>query len=208
MPEKSARFEGRPDTSGTSTPCASPACRNNAWNVSLSRADATGLHGAAGSAIKVISSAAADVCLWPEADVTWAWRRVRFPGESGHDADWLSLPSLTQSEHRARAKRAYYLRPIVRRIETASTAGSAVALPLPGAAVGGLNLLFNRRLLVEGIDELEGRDAMLGLDQAPTHARQFTRFNSVWPATIRRRIACPSSGSGSWRPTQTEGAAG
>ena len=34
-PEKSARSEGRPDTSDTSTPCARPACRSNAWKVSL-----------------------------------------------------------------------------------------------------------------------------------------------------------------------------
>jgi hypothetical protein len=32
-----------------------------------------------------------------EADVTWAQRDVRFQGESGHDADWLSLPSLTHN---------------------------------------------------------------------------------------------------------------
>ena len=32
-----------------------------------------------------------------EADVTWARRGVRFQGESGHDADWLSLPSLTEA---------------------------------------------------------------------------------------------------------------
>jgi hypothetical protein len=36
---------------------------------------------------------------WPEADFTWAQRGVRFEGESGHDADWLSLPSLTLSGH-------------------------------------------------------------------------------------------------------------
>jgi hypothetical protein len=38
-----------------------------------------------------------------EADVTWAQRDVRFQGESGHDADWLSLPSLTLNGHQAQA---------------------------------------------------------------------------------------------------------
>ncbi len=37
----------------------------------------------------------ARVCFWPQADVTWERRCDRFQGESGHDADWLSLPSLT-----------------------------------------------------------------------------------------------------------------
>ena len=31
-PERSARFEVRPDTNGTLTPCARPACQNNDWN--------------------------------------------------------------------------------------------------------------------------------------------------------------------------------
>ena len=35
----------------------------------------------------------------PQADITWARRGVRFRGESGRDADWLSLPSLTQTKH-------------------------------------------------------------------------------------------------------------
>ena len=39
------------------------------------------------------------VRLWHDADVTWAWSGVRFQGESRHDADWLSLPSLTQRGH-------------------------------------------------------------------------------------------------------------
>jgi hypothetical protein len=39
--------------------------------------------------------------LWHKGDVTWARRGVRFQGQSGHDADWLSLPSLTQSGHSA-----------------------------------------------------------------------------------------------------------
>jgi hypothetical protein len=34
-----------------------------------------------------------------KSDVIWARRRVRFQGESGHDADWFSLPSLTQTGH-------------------------------------------------------------------------------------------------------------
>jgi len=38
-----------------------------------------------------------NVSSWHEADVTWAWRGVRFQGESGHGADWLLLPSLTQA---------------------------------------------------------------------------------------------------------------
>ena len=42
-------------------------------------------------------AAAGDFSYWPEADVVWARKGVRFQGESGHDADWLSLPSLTQS---------------------------------------------------------------------------------------------------------------
>jgi hypothetical protein len=33
---------------------------------------------------------------WHEADVTWARRGIRFQGEGGHDADWLSLSSLTE----------------------------------------------------------------------------------------------------------------
>ena len=40
-----------------------------------------------------------DVRRWHKADVIWAQRGVRFQGESGHDADWLSLPSLTLSGH-------------------------------------------------------------------------------------------------------------
>src|SRR6267378_767686 len=40
-----------------------------------------------------------DVRCWHEADVNWERRGVRFQGESGHDADWMSLPSLTQSGH-------------------------------------------------------------------------------------------------------------
>jgi hypothetical protein len=36
-------------------------------------------------------------CFWPQADVTWERRGVRFQVESGHDADWLSLPSLTHN---------------------------------------------------------------------------------------------------------------
>jgi hypothetical protein len=63
---------GRPDTSGTMSPGARPACRSNAWNASLSRADATALHGAAGSAILSISSAVADVRIWPIAAVCGA----------------------------------------------------------------------------------------------------------------------------------------
>jgi hypothetical protein len=39
------------------------------------------------------------VHYWHEADVTWARRRVRFQGESGHDADWMSLPRLTPNGH-------------------------------------------------------------------------------------------------------------
>src|SRR5216683_7398152 len=37
------------------------------------------------------------VRCWHEADVTRARRDVRFQGESGHNADWLPLPSLTQN---------------------------------------------------------------------------------------------------------------
>jgi len=40
-----------------------------------------------------------DVRCWHEADITWARRGVRFQGESGHDADWMSLPSLTLNRH-------------------------------------------------------------------------------------------------------------
>src|SRR6266851_5560489 len=40
-----------------------------------------------------------NVRLWHEADVTWERGGVRFQGKSGHDADWLSLPSLTLSGH-------------------------------------------------------------------------------------------------------------
>ena len=39
--------------------------------------------------------------MWHQADVTKARRDVRFQGESGHEADWLSLPSLTQRGSRA-----------------------------------------------------------------------------------------------------------
>ena len=34
------------------------------------------------------------VRFWHEADVTWAWRDVRFQGESGHGADWLNAHRL------------------------------------------------------------------------------------------------------------------
>jgi hypothetical protein len=37
--------------------------------------------------------------FWHEADATWARSGVRFQGESGHDTDWRSLPSLTHSRH-------------------------------------------------------------------------------------------------------------
>jgi hypothetical protein len=42
------------------------------------------------------------VCFWLKADITWARRRVRFQGESGHGADWLALPRLTRSGSRFR----------------------------------------------------------------------------------------------------------
>src|SRR5882672_2888789 len=40
-----------------------------------------------------------DVAYWPKADVTWERRGVRYQAESGYDADWSSLPSLTQLGH-------------------------------------------------------------------------------------------------------------
>ena len=45
-----------------------------------------------------LAQATGAVRLWHDA-VTWAWSGVRFQGESRHDADWLSLPSLTQRGH-------------------------------------------------------------------------------------------------------------
>jgi len=41
-----------------------------------------------------------EVRNWPEADVAQAPGRARFQRESGRNADWLSLPSLTLSGHR------------------------------------------------------------------------------------------------------------
>jgi hypothetical protein len=47
-----------------------------------------------------------DASYFPhEADVTWARRGVGFQGESGHDADWLSLPSLTPKRTRGHFSR-------------------------------------------------------------------------------------------------------
>jgi hypothetical protein len=41
--------------------------------------------------------ASSDFRFWPEADVAWARWDVRFQGKSGHDADRLSFPGLTQT---------------------------------------------------------------------------------------------------------------
>jgi hypothetical protein len=38
-----------------------------------------------------------DVRCWHKPDLPEARRGVRFQGESGHDADWLSFPSLTEA---------------------------------------------------------------------------------------------------------------
>ena len=36
---------------------------------------------------------------WPASDLPECPLHVRYRGQSGHDADWLSLPSLTRSRH-------------------------------------------------------------------------------------------------------------
>ena len=50
-------------------------------------------------ALALTKSRVLHVCFWPKADVTWARRGVRFQGESGHDANWQSRPSLTLFRH-------------------------------------------------------------------------------------------------------------